>query len=135
MRTLFVLFASLLVGCSSYDLTTPSQESLTGKWNLVSVNGNSLPYGAPQVGSNKQEVVEDVLTLTAPNTFTEVNTLQNTQNGHVSTSTITDSGTYDFNSYVVNFHFQSNGSIGSATLTGRTMEVLTSGVKFSYKKQ
>ncbi len=135
MKPFLVLLASLLVGCSSYDLTTPSQESLAGKWNLASVNGNSLPYGAPQIGSNKQEIVQDVLTITAPNTFTEVTTLQNTQNGQVSTDTITDSGTYEFNSYVVTFHFQSDGSTGSATLTGRTMDVLASGVKFTFKKQ
>src|SRR5215208_2917095 len=135
MKKLLLVLASVSLGCSSYELTTPTQDSLAGKWNLTAVDGNALPYEVLHAGSNKQEVVADVLTITAPNTFTEITTVRNTENGQVTTQTITDSGIYEFNSYVVTFHFQSNGSTGAGTLTGRTMQVATSGISFTYKKE
>ena len=135
MKKLSIAFVLLTLACSSYDVTTPSQESLSGKWKLVSVNDTPLPYEAPHVGSNKVELIEDVVTISPPNTFTEVSTFRDTQNGQVSTHTVTDTGTYEFNSYAVTFHFQNDGSIGSGTLTGRTMKIITSGISFNYKKQ
>jgi hypothetical protein len=135
MKKFLIALTSLALACSSYDLTTPSQESLRGTWNLVSVNDNPLPYGVPSPGSSKVELVEDVVTISPPNKFTEISTFRNTQNGQVTTQNVTDSGTYEFNSYAVTFYFQSDGSIGSGTLTGRTMKIITSGVSFSYRKQ
>jgi len=35
----------------------------------------------------------------------------------------------------VSFHFQGTESLGSGTLNGRTMTIITSGIKFTYKKQ
>jgi len=135
IKKLRVAFMLLSLGCSSYDLTTPTQDSLSGKWNLVSVNDAPLPYEAPHVGSNKVELIEDVLTISPPHNFTEVSTFRDTQNGQVTTHTVTDTGTYEFNSYAVTFHFQNDGSIGSGTLTGRTMKIITSGISFNYRKQ
>jgi hypothetical protein len=135
MKKLLLALACLSFGCSSYDLATPTQDLLVGKWNLTSVGGTPLPYAPPQAGLRKQEVVADVLTLAAPDTFTEVTSIRDTQNGQVTTQTITDSGTYEFNSYVVTFHFQSDGTTGSGTLTGRTMKIIASGIAFSYEKQ
>src|SRR5512141_340532 len=84
MKKLLLALAALSLGCSSYDLTTPTQELLTGNWNLMSVNGTSLPFAPPHPGTNQQEVVADVLTLTAPNTFSEVTTVRITQHGRPS---------------------------------------------------
>src|SRR5690348_2633570 len=98
MKKLLILLVSL--GCSSYTLTTPTEETLTGKWNLTAVNGTPLPYTVPQIGP-KQEVVEDVLTIAPSNTFTEVTTIHTTENGQVTTRTVTDAGTYEYNSYAV----------------------------------
>lgn len=134
MKKLLIALAVLSLGCNSYTLTTPSQELLTGNWNLVSVDGNSLPYAPPHAGSDKEEVVQDVLTITAPDTFSEVTTIRVTQNGQVTTQTVLDSGTYTFNSYTVTFYFK-NGSTGSGTIIGRKMTVTTSGITFDYKKQ
>src|SRR5215217_2973509 len=135
MKKFLLAIVALSIACSSYDLTRPTQETLAGKWDLTAVNGVHLPYVFSQAGASKIEIVQDVLTLTAPDTFSEVTTARETQSGQVTTRTIFDSGTYQFNSYAVTFNFQSNGSIGSGTLTGRTMEVVTSGVTFTYKKQ
>ena len=135
MKRLSLLLIWLSLGCSSYDLATPTEEFIAGKWELTAVNGASLPYAVPGAGLNKQQIVEDVVTITPPSTFTEVTTLQDTRDGQVTTQTITDSGTYEFNSYVVTFHFASDGSIGAGTLTGRTMKIVTSGISFTYRKQ
>jgi hypothetical protein len=135
MKLLLFAIVSLSIGCSSYDITTPTQDVLTGKWNLVAVNDVPLPYAVSRVGTNKTEITQDVLTITAPNTFTEVTTARDTQNGNVTTRTIFDSGTYEFNSYSFSLRFQSNGSFGSGSLSGKNMTVVASGVTFSYKKQ
>lgn len=134
MQKLLIALASLSLACSSYDLTTPSQESLTGTWKLTAVNDTPLPYEAPHIGTNKQEIIADVLTLTAPDTFSEATTIRITKDGQVTTQTVIDSGTYTFNSYVVTFNFHSDGSSGSATLSGRTLKVNVSGIWFTYKK-
>ena len=135
MKKILLLLASLSLGCSSYDLTTPTEDAIAGKWKLTAVNGTPLPYTVPHAGSTRQELVEDVVTITLPSTFSETTTFRITQNGQVTTETVTDSGTFEFNSYVVTFHFQSDGSLGAGTLTGRTMKIVTSGISFSYQKQ
>jgi hypothetical protein len=135
MKKLLFALVSLSLGCSSYTLTTPTEDSLAGKWNLTAVDGTPLPYAVPLGGANKQEVTGDVLTIAAPNTFTEVTTVRKTQNGQVTTATVTDAGTYEFNSYAVTFHFQGGSSTGAGTLTGKTMKIITGGVSFTYKKE
>jgi hypothetical protein len=133
MKTLLALFVSVsLAGCSSYSLTTPTSELLTGTWNLTAVEGKSLPYKI--LGPGTREVTADVLTLAADGTFSESTTIQTTANGTVTTETVPDSGTYEFNSVVVTFHFMSNGTIGSGTISGKKMTVVTSGLSFTYTK-
>jgi hypothetical protein len=133
MKKLLLMFVSLsLSACTSYDLTTPTREQLTGTWNLTTVNDQGLPFKVGGPGS--REFVADVLVLADNNTFTETTTVRTTVNGVTTTETILDSGTYEFNSYAVTFHFQSNGTIGSGTLTGRKMKVTTSGTSFTYVK-
>ena len=135
MKKFLLALILLSPACSSYSLTTPTQDSLAGTWNLTAVNDQPLPFVFSQTNANTVEVMKDVLTITPPDQFSEVTTLRNTQSGQVSSETVFDSGTYEFNSYVVAFHFQSDGSIGSGTLTGRTMKVITSGISFTYSKQ
>jgi len=133
MKKMLLAFATLCIaGCSSYDLTTPTQELLTGKWNLTAVEDKPLPYHI--VGPGTREVTGDVLTLSTDGTFTESTTIQTTLNGSTTTQTVLDSGTYDFNSTAVTFHFLSNGTFGSGTLNGKKMRVVTSGLAFTYAK-
>ena len=134
MKKLLLAVASLLLACTYDSLTTPTQSLLTGKWDLTSVNGTALPYVLSQLGGKKTEVVADTLTMNASATFTEVTSVRTTQNGQVTTQSVTDAVSYAFNSATVTFHFGSNGSVGSGTVTGKTMTVITSGVSFSYKK-
>lgn len=134
MKKLLLSLALLSLACTYDSLTTPTEALLTGKWNLTSVNGTALPYTISQLGGKKSEVVADTLTMGASNTFTEVTVVRTTQNSDVTTQKITDVGSYQFNSATITFHFGSNNSIGSGTVTGKTMTVITSGVSFAYKK-
>ena len=134
MKKLLLALASLTLACTYDSLTTPTQSLLTGKWNLTSVNGTALPYLVSQLGGKKAEVIADTLTMGESNTFSEVTVVRTTQNSDVTTQRITDAGSYQFNSAAITFHFGSNNSIGSGTVTGKTMTVITSGVSFSYKK-
>jgi hypothetical protein len=135
MKKLLVALVLLSLACGSYSLVSPAQDLLAGTWNLIAVNDQPLPFVFSQTSSNKVEVTKDVLTITPPDQFSEVTTLRNTRSGQVSDETVFDTGTYEFNSYVVAFHFQSDGSIGSGTLTGKTMKIMTSGISFTYSKQ
>jgi len=99
------------------------------------MNGTPLPFAISQFGGKKVEIIADVLTITAPNTFAEVTTVRTTQNGTATTENITDRGTYTFDSLIVTFVFNSNGSNGLGTMSKSTLTVATSGVSFFYKKQ
>jgi hypothetical protein len=135
MKKLWLALVLPSLACSSYSLATPTDDSLAGTWNLIAVNDQPLPFVFSQTTAKKTEVMKDVLTITPPDQFSEITTLRNTSSGQVSSETVFDSGTYEFNSYVVAFHFQSDGSIGSGTLTGKTMKVVTTGMSFTYSKQ
>lgn len=106
-----------------------------GTWNLQAANGTPLPLVISQFGGKKVEIIADVLTIVAPNTFTEVSTVRTTQDGVTKVETITDGGTYAFDSVIVTFMFDSGGANGLGTLTRNTLTVATSGVSFFFKKQ
>lgn len=125
----------MAAACTQGSIVEPTQASLTGTWNLQSMNGTPLPFAISQFGGKKVEIIADVLTITAPNTFAEVTTVRTTQNGTATTENITDRGTYTFDSLIVTFVFNSNGSNGLGTMSKSTLTVATSGVSFFYKKQ
>lgn len=135
MKKLLLAVALLSIGCSSYDLTTPTQETLAGRWALKSVDGNRLPYNIPVFATTRRELMEDVLTLTSSSTFTEVTVVRVTQAGQTTTETVTEKGTYAFNSYAIDFTYDGNATFASGTLQGKQMTIITSGITFVFEKQ
>lgn len=139
MRRLAPVIAALAitfaVACGGDKTTQPTQATFAGTWSLQTVNGTVLPWTAAQNGADKLEVTGDLFTTTSSGTFNEMTTTRTTQNGVVSVDTLPDSGTYVLSGSTVTFTFASDGSTGSAQLTGNTMTVTQSGYTFVYKKQ
>lgn len=133
MRKTFLALLALTLACGG-DSTGPTEASVAGTWNLQSVNGTALPFIVSQTGTNKVEITADVLTVTSSGSFTEITTLRTTQNGTATTQTVADAGSYVLNGNNATFQFQSDGSIGSGTVSGSTLTVSQAGLSLIYKK-
>ena len=132
-----IALASMLfaIACGSDSTTGPTAVSLAGTWNLQSVNGSSLPFVIAQTGANKAELVSDVVTVVPTGSFTEITTVRNTINGQVTTSSVGDAGSYVLNGTAVTFQFNSDGSVGTGSISGNTLTVATNGFSYIYTKQ
>lgn len=137
MRRLIALLLTVgLVGCGS-DATSPSA-SIAGTWSLKTVNGAALPFVILASGTDKEEIVSDVFTLTANGAshgaFTQLSTYRLTQNGQVTSQSIPDAGTYTLNGSAVTLQFTSDGSSVTGSWSGNTITVGQSGVVGVYQR-
>jgi hypothetical protein len=135
IRLLSAVLLAGLIACGGDSPTEPTQASLAGTWSLTTINGSPLPYTIALVGTDKVEVVSDVLNVSSNGTFTQLTSVRTTSNGQATTDNESDSGTYTISGTAVTFHFQSDGSTGTATWSGNTMTVAESGLSGVYKKQ
>jgi hypothetical protein len=72
----------------------PSPTGIAGTYTLQTVNGSSLPYTYSQTGADKGELLDDVITLTNNNTWSELWHERRTVSGVVTVVAVTDAGTY-----------------------------------------
>jgi hypothetical protein len=124
-RLLAIVLAATLTACGG-DSTSPAP-SIAGTWSLKTINGAALPFVIVASGTDKQELVSDVFTVTANDAssgaFTQLTTVRFTQNGQVTTQTFPDAGTYTLNGTAVTFRFNSDGSVGTGSWSGNTITV------------
>ena len=132
LTTAFTIATVLLAGCDSDDTTGPSQNSVSGTWNLTTVNGSALPFTLQS--TPKIEVLSDQLVVSANGTFTESTQLRFTNGTVVSTQTITDAGTYSLNGTAATFIYN-DGTTGAGTVSGNTLTVAEPGLSLVYQKQ
>src|SRR5512146_3171833 len=98
MRRLIPLVAlAVAVACGSDSTTQPTVASLAGTWTLQSVNGSPLPFTVTQTGTDKVELLSDVVTASANGTYTEAVQFRTTLNGQSTTDTESDAGTFTLN--------------------------------------
>jgi len=133
----FIACMSLVAAaaCGGDSPTQPTSASVAGTWNLQTVNGSGLPYIVGQVGSDKLELVSDVLTVGESGTFTQLTEFRVTESGQVSTESVPDAGSYALNGTAVTFTFDSDGSTGTGSLSGNTLTIAAGGFALIYKKQ
>lgn len=115
--------------------TAPTQASIAGLWNLQTVNGSALPFILAQSGTDKLEVLGDAITVAEGGTFTQLTQLRVTQGGQTSTEAVPDAGSYTLSGTTVTFIFDSDGSSGTGTLSGKTLTVAEDGISLVYRKQ
>lgn len=132
--TAAVMLASAAACGGGDSPTEPTQVSVAGTWSLQTINGTRLPYVVAQTGADKLEVTSDVLSVSGTGSFTQTTTVRLTQNGQVSTQSVADAGSYTLNGSAASFRFNSDGSTGTASISGNTMTVATDGFAYVYTR-
>lgn len=133
-RLVSTLLVLVLTACGGDSGTGPSRATLVGTYNLTSVNGSGLPFTA-QASNPKVEILSDQIVADAGGLFTENGSYRVTDAGTVTTTPITDAGTYVITGTAVVFRFNSDGSTGTGTISGNTFTVADNGLSFVYTKQ
>jgi hypothetical protein len=136
MRKLLpVLAAVAVIACGSdSSSSTGPQATIAGTWTLQTINGQGLPFIVVQNGSNKTEVVSDVVTISGTGSYTQTSTIRVTTNGVANTQSSADAGTYTLNGTAVAFHSNSDGSTTNAAWSGNTLTVTDVGLAAVYKR-
>ena len=130
-RTLLSLAVSLLaVGCGDDDPVSPATV-LAGTWNLVTVNGQPLPFTLP---GTSEVVTAESFTILATGRFTMVTTFRFTEGANVFSESIPDGGTYVVNGPIVTFTYDSDGSTDVATMNGDTFILEDIGRAWRYRR-
>ena len=135
LRRLIPLVAlSVAVACGSDSTTQPTTASLAGTWTLQSVNGNPLPFTLQTSGTDRLDLLSDVVTASANGTYTEVLQFRPTINGQSTTQSQSDAGTFTVNGTAVTLSSNQAGNITGA-LTGHTLTLTEEGFVWVFAKQ
>ena len=131
-RILIALSAVSLLACG--DSSGPAFSSAVGTWNLVTINGSTLPFTAVNQGLYKLEILSDVLIASADGTFTGTSTFRETDNGAVTTTVQPNSGTWTQtnNSVTINL---SDGTTNTVTISGDIITLSEIGFVSVYHRQ
>src|SRR6476646_10874844 len=119
MRRLLAVALLLASASCSKDSSTNPTASLTGTWNLSTINGASLPFllaeANPQVTppTPRIELLDDQIIATSVGTFTENAHARVTDATGAFTVPFTDTGTWALSGTTITFHFDSDGSSGT----------------------
>ena len=131
-RSLLAMIWLVATACSA-EPSAPAPVTFTGTWILRSVNGTGLPYIVAQDGTNRIELVSNVITATT-NSFTEVGTYRSTVRGIVDTTTESDAGTFTVNGTTVSILYN-NGLSATGTVARVTFTVELNGFAFVFDKR
>jgi hypothetical protein len=131
-RSLLAMIWLVATACNA-DPSAPAPVTFTGTWILRSVNGTGLPYIVAQDGTNRIELVSNVITATATS-FTEQGTYRSTVRGIVETKTESDAGSYTTNGAAVNILYN-NGLSAAGTVSRVTFTVELNGFSFVFDKR
>ena len=132
-RTTTVAFAVasvLLSGCTS--ASTAATQGVT--WNLVTVNGATLPF-ATQLNGLKIEELSEQLTVLPDGTFTGTVQERRTQGATVSIQKTANSGWYTISGTTATFGVGVRGVPFTGTLIGDTLTLARAGINNVYVKQ
>lgn len=123
---------SVAASCGG-DSTAPGTASVAGSYALQTVNGAPLPFVVLQIGSDKIEVLNETVVLSEGDAFTQQGSLRITQNGVVSIDSYAEAGDYTRNGTALTLIF-SDGTTGTATISGNSLIVGISGLSLMYRK-
>ena len=92
-RACLTLLASLLAFTGCGDSGT-GPDGISGRWELRTINGNTLPWTFVQIGNDSGEFTSGFLQLNSDGTYTSSITSSVTSEGSTQTNTETDTGTW-----------------------------------------
>lgn len=126
VRAIAVLWVSLaIVGCG--------EDSFTGQYDLITVNGESVPYVLAELGDRTLEITAAFIQLNNDETFSTAGTFRETVGGSVSTYTQPASGSWKRTGDQLNLTY-SNGGVDRAVVSGNQFTVISDGVSFVHRK-
>lgn len=96
------VIAVALAACSG-DSTGPDSDDLVGSYDLITIDGASLPVIVDQVGEDKAEITLGTVTLDEDGTFGDATELRLTQSGVVTTEVQSTQGTWTVSGSTVTF--------------------------------
>lgn len=96
------VIAVALAACSG-DSTGPDSDDLVGSYDLITIDGASLPVIVDQVGEDKAEITLGTVTLDEDGTFGDATELRLTQGGVVTTEVQSTQGTWTVSGSTVTF--------------------------------
>jgi len=135
MRRLLVLLVPFALACGGDSSTAPMTVSVAGTWDLQTINGTGLPYVVAQSGSNKVELLSDVVTAVSSGSYTEIMQVRSTVNGVVSTQSQSDAGSFLLNGTAVQFQSNTSFSSNTGSISGNTFTLAENGFSYVYKRR
>ena len=131
MRRLVVLAALLAAAaCESSNSVSPSV-SIAGQYNLMTVNGASLPYTFTTTNGASATLTSDMLTMNTDGSYSDIAQFQSSQGPY----TINEVGTYSTVNGSITFYDQTDGIQYNGSLSGSVLTEINSGVTEVYQKQ
>jgi hypothetical protein len=139
MRRLYALLVPALlasaVACGSDSSTGPSAESVSGTYNLSTVNTSPLPF-ILQASNPKVELLSDQIVVSTAGTFTDNFNFRFTDlAGQVTTEAGADPGTWTLNGSTISFRYTSDGGVSTGTVNGNNITIVGGGFTQVYVKQ
>jgi hypothetical protein len=117
-----------------YGPDEPSPQPTTvpvGTWSLRQVDGKTLPLVVQHTGQEPLvELLEEILTIAAMETFTRATTLRTTAAGQVTSETMVDSGSWSWDGYHIRFVFE-DGAHASGSRICASLSVWSEPRRFS----
>lgn len=127
-----VLTAAVFAGCGGDSATGPG--SITGTYELQTVDGDPLPYVVVQIGADRLEITGGRITLNADNTFSDRLEFRLVEDGETTDpdpETVT--GTYQASGSSVTLTYP-GGETSTVTVSGGTLTQSVEGITFVYRK-
>jgi hypothetical protein len=139
MRRFALAFAAVAVlGCGG-DSSGPGSSTAVGTWNLVTINGASLPYTVfddPTPPAYKIEVISDQFVVHAGGTFDQLTTVRETIDGTATLVPVPDTGVWTQTGSSVTVTFDSDTSISAVlVISGNTATSSEPGFVAVYQRQ
>ena len=131
LHVVILVIGLCISGCSE-DANPTETKTLdyTGIYNLITIDGNNLPY-TPSHEGNTLQVQSSTFILNTDAAF-EMTMTYKRQSGEIFNQDF--SGTYTLNNYTFTFHWQGAGK-NTAALEGDSFTMNNEGLLFLYRKQ
>ena len=128
---LVLLLAFAWVGC---DDSTDVGANISGRYELRTVNGGTLPYTVIAIGNDRLEILSGFLQANSDMTFSFSLTSRVSQGGQTQTTTETDSGTWTQTGNQVVFRSSSDGTQQTAVASDNELTAIVEGFSLVFRK-
>jgi hypothetical protein len=122
-----------LVACGGSDASTGVRASLTGTYQLATINSQPLPFTEQSAGA-VVKITAGQLVARSDGTFTETATRETTSGTGTTTSTTSLNGTYQVGNQVLVFTYTPSGESLLGSLVNGGVSIQNGANSFEYKR-